>query len=156
QFAFRCANTASALPISGVNTLLLSISSTAVPDVIALDVTPTQDGIANLPGATGTAVFAVATSNVGASGAVTVSGNTGSASLGVLILLCQPKAAGACLATPAPTVSVQMGAGQTPTFAVFVIGTTPVPFDPAVNRAVIVFKDVNGITRGATSVAIRT
>ena len=27
---------------------------------------------------------------------------------------------------------------------------------PAVNRAVIAFKDVNGVTRGATSVAIRT
>jgi len=156
QFAFKCANTASALPISGVNTLLLSISSTLVPDVIALAVTPTQDGIANIPGATGIAVFAVATSNVGGSGAITVSGNTGSASLGVLIVVCQTNVIGACLATPAPAVTVQIGAGQTPAFAVFVIGTVPVPFDPAVNRAVIVFKDPNGVTRGATSVAIRT
>jgi hypothetical protein len=156
QFAFRCANTASALPISGVNTLLLSISSTPVPDVIALVVTPTQDGIANIPGATGIALFAVATSNVGSSGAITVSGNTGGTSLGVLIRVCQTNAAGACLATPAPTVTVQMGAGQTSTFAVFVNGTVPVPFDPAVNRAVVVFKEANGVTRGATSVAIRT
>jgi hypothetical protein len=156
QFSFRCANTASALPISGVNTLLLSISTTSVPDVIALAVTPTQDGIANIPGATGIALFAVATSNVGGSGAITVSGNTGSASVGVLIRVCQTNAAGACIATPSPSVTVQMGAGQTPTFALFVIGTVPVPFAPAANRAVVVFKDVNGVTRGATSVAIRT
>ena len=113
QFAFRCANTASAVPISGVNTLLLSISTTPVPDVVALAVPPTRDSIANIPGPTGIALFPVATSNVGGSGAITVSGNTGSASLGgVLIRVCQTSAAGACLRTPEPAVAVQMGVGS--------------------------------------------
>ena len=44
----------------------------------------------------------------------------------------------------------------TPTFAVFVTGAGIVPFDPAVNRVVVRFKDAQGVVRGATSVAART
>src|SRR5262249_54152840 len=68
-FNFTCSNTATNVPlIVGVNTLLLVVSAGAVPDVIALSAAPL--GIVDVPGATGTGLFAVATTNVGAAGTI--------------------------------------------------------------------------------------
>jgi hypothetical protein len=54
-------------------------------------------------------------------------------------------------------VTTQINAGQTPTFSVFVTGTgTVVHFDSANNCVFVRFKDAGGVTRGATSVAVRT
>jgi len=46
--------------------------------------------------------------------------------------------------------------GATPTFGVFVTGNANVPFDPGNNRVFVRFKDAGRVTRGATSVAVRT
>lgn len=157
QFAFACDNVSAATPIPGVNTLLLSGSATPVPDVIALALTPTSDGIVNIPGAGSIGAFAVATSNVGAAGAVTARADTGSATLPVSLSLCQTNPAnGACLAPPAPAVAFVAGAGGTATFSVFVAGGGNVNFDPAANRVFVRFVDAGGVVRGATSVAVRT
>ena len=48
-----------------------------------------------------------------------------------------------------------LGLGS-PTFAVFVQGHGVVPFDAANNRVFLRLKDAAGVTRGATSVAVRT
>jgi hypothetical protein len=94
-------------------------------------------------------VFAVATVNVGASGQITASADTANANL--------PPATGICLGSPSSSVTTQINAGQTPTFAIFVAGTgTVIPFDPANNRVFVRFKDAGGVTRVATSVAVRT
>jgi hypothetical protein len=69
--------------------LLLSASNTPVPDIVALAATITNNGIVNVPGTMGTGAFAVATVNVGASGNITASADTGSATLPVNITLCQ-------------------------------------------------------------------
>ena len=53
-------------------------------------------------------------------------------------------------------MTTQIDGGQTPTFGIFVTGTGTVPFDPASNRIFVRFKDGAGVTRGATSVAVRT
>jgi protein involved in polysaccharide export with SLBB domain len=53
-------------------------------------------------------------------------------------------------------VTVQIDPGSTPTFAVFVNASGAVPFDPAANRIFVRFKDAGGVTRGATSVAVKT
>ena len=63
---------------------------------------------------------------------------------------------GACLAPPASTVTTTINANATPTFGVFVIGTGPIPFDPAANRIFVRFTDGDGVTRGSTGVAVRT
>ena len=51
---------------------------------------------------------------------------------------------------------MQINAGQTPTFAVFVVGLGNVAVNPGVNRVFVRFKTAGGATVGATSVAIRT
>jgi hypothetical protein len=154
-FTFAGSNTAPVPVLVGVNTLLLSASDTPVPDIVALMATLNGDGIVDIPGANGTGVCAVATVNVGAGGSITVSANTGAAALPVTPFVCQTDAAGACLAPPATSLTLQIDPGATPTFGVFVAGTGGiVPFDPAVNRVFVIFRDGNGITRGATSGAL--
>jgi hypothetical protein len=157
QFSFDCANTEPAPITTGLNTLLLSASNTPVPDIVALAATTTNDGIVNIPGTNGTGAFAVATVNVGASGTITASGDTGAATLPVNISLCQTDPAnGQCISSIGPTVTTKINANATPTFAIFVQGNGNVAFDPATNRVFVRFKDGSGVTRGSTSVAVRT
>ena len=157
KLTFTCTNTAPASVVVGLTTLLLSASSAPIPDIVALAATLNHDGIVNIPGGTGTGVFAVATVNVGASGAISASADTGGTSLPVNILLCQTNpSTGLCLTAPTSSVTTQINANATPTFGVFVAGTATVPFDPAKNRIFVRFKDAGSVTRGATSVAVRT
>ncbi len=136
----------------GLNTLLLSASATPVPDIVALAATLQNDGIAHL---TSTGVFAVATVNVGSTGTITATADTGSASLPLAVSVCETNpSTGVCLAPPGSSVTTVMAAGATRTFGVFVMNTGPVPFDPANNRIFVRFKE-GGITRGATSVAVQ-
>jgi hypothetical protein len=157
ELTFDCTNTAPAPSVTGLNTLLLSASNTPVPDIVALAATPTGDGIVNLASS---GAFSVATVNVGSSDTITTSADTGDATLPVSITLCETNpATGACINPPAPTsgpVTTFIASGATPTFACFVTSTGTVPFDPANNRIFVRFKDALGVTRGSTSVAVRT
>jgi len=157
QLSFACANSSPAPIISGVNTLLLSASPTPVPDIVALALAPGHDGIVNVPGLTGTGAFAVATVNVGASASITAMADTGGVTLPVNIFLCETNpTTGQCISAIGPTVTTQINANATPTFAVFVVGAGTVAFDPANNRVFVRFKDTGNDTRGSTSVAVRT
>jgi len=158
QLRFSCANAAPAGILTGINTLLLSASNTATPDVIALAATTTRDGIANIPGAFGTGAFAVASANVGSGDTITATADTGSAVLPVHLTLCQTDSGtGGCLQPPASSVSTTIVSGATPTFAVFVRGTgTTIPLDPAGNRVYVRFRDSSNTVRGASSVAVQT
>ncbi len=143
--------------ITGVNTLLLSASATPVPDIIALAATASGDGIVRVPGAGASAAFAVATANTGSGGLITASADTGSTSLPLALFLCETQpGTGACQAPPAASVTTNIAAGATPGFAVFVVATGDVPFDPAGKRVFVRFKDSQAVTRGATSVAVTT
>jgi hypothetical protein len=157
QLSFDCANTDPAPINVGLNTLLLSASVTPVPDIVALAATVTNDGIVNIPGTNGTGAFAVATVNVGVGGSITASADTGSASLPLNIFLCETNPATAqCISAIGPSVTTQINANATPTFAILVQGSGVVPFDPATNRVFVRFKDSGNVTRGSTSVAVRT
>jgi PGAP1-like protein len=156
SLAFGCTNSDPAPIVPGLDTLLVSASSTAVPDVVALAVTSTGDGIVNISGPTGTGAFAVATVNLGNSGSITVSAET-AATLSVDLAVCETDpATGACLATPSPTVTLTINGGATSTFGVFATATGTVPFDPGTNRIFVRFRDGATVIRGATSVAVRT
>ncbi len=156
---FYCA-TAGMAPIdTGLDTLLLGSSATSTPDVVALSATPSGDGILDIQGTGGSAAFALATVNVGsaASGDLTVSAGTGSASLPLSFTLCQTSpSTGQCAATPAGSVSASFPAEATPTFSVFVQASGTVAFDPANNRIFVKISDSAGNIRGETSVAVRT
>jgi hypothetical protein len=154
-FAFTAENTlAPAAPLTGINTLLLSSSFSASPDIVAL--AAANGGIVDIPGTNGTGAFAVATVNVGANANITATADTGGASIPVNIFICQTNpGTGVCLASPASSVMTQINNGDTPTFAIFVQGNGTVLFDPAANRVFVRFSS-GGVTRGSTSVAVRT
>jgi hypothetical protein len=158
QLSLVCNNGAPAPIVSGLDTLLLSASTTATPDVIALGATPSADGILDITGTTGAAAFAVATANVGASGAITAAADTGAGTLPVTLTICQTNpSTGACLASPAssaPTTTID--ANATPTFSIFAKASGSIGFDPANSRIFVRFKDAGGAVRGSTSVAVRT
>ena len=63
---------------------------------------------------------------------------------------------GACLSPPASSMTTTINANATPTFGIFVAGTGNVAFNAATNRIFVRFKDAGAVTRGSTSVAVRT
>jgi YVTN family beta-propeller protein len=156
-FAFTCANAPGpAATMIGVDTLNLSASTTPVPDVIALAASG-DPGFVDIPGATGTGVFAVATVNLGVDATITAAANTGMANLPVTLMVCQTNpTSGACLAAPAPSATTDIQPNATPTFGIFVAGSAAVANLPGVNRVFVTFTDANGVLRGETSVAVRT
>ena len=153
---FFCSNASSARIFSGINTLELSASATAVPDIVALAASG-DPGYVDISGATGTGDFAVATVNLGADAMITAAANTGSATLPVTLTVCQTNpTSGACLAAPTPSVTTDTRSSVTPTFGVFVTGSGTVADMPGTNRVFVTFTDGNGVLRGETSVAVRT
>ena len=157
KFFYAGGNTGGPAPLTGINTLLLSSSAQPVPDIIALAATPTPDLILHLPSTTGANAFAVAAANVGTTGSITVTADTGGTALPLIVNVCQTGAGGSCLAAPAPSVTTTINANATPTFSFFVTGTgTAIPLNAATNRIFVRFKDAQQVTRGSTSVAVQT
>ncbi len=170
RFNFQGDNTSPAPLFPGVNTFLFSSSLTPVPDPVALSATcKSDDNISqtvNIPGSVGIGVFAAATVNLGTGTTMTVfpssfvpSIGAGTKFLPVLLSICQTDpGTGACLAPPTPSVTLFIGAGATPTFAVFVhqVGPTEIEFRPELNRIFVQFvENTTGLLRGLTSVAVR-
>jgi hypothetical protein len=140
----------------GLNTLLLSASSGA-PDIVALAGTLSNDGIVHLPSALGTGVFVVATFNLGASGQITASADTGGVTLPVTLTICQTNpATSVCLGTPAASAIATIATNATPTFAIFAAATNNVAPLYAANRISVRFTDTTSTVRGSTSVAVAT
>jgi len=155
-FTMACANTPAAPTTTGLNTLLLSSSSTPVPDVVALAATASNDGYVHVP-STGPGAFAVATINLGASGDIVASADTGAAVLPVSITLCQTNpSTGQCISAIGTTVPATIVTNATPTFSIFVSVTGLISPDPANKRIFVRFRDTTGMTRGSTSVAVTT
>jgi hypothetical protein len=154
QLRFDCANTAPAPVTSGLNTVLLSASTAPVPDIVALAATLSNDGVVTL---NSLGAFAVATVNIGAGGTITASAVGAGPSLPVTFTICRTDpGTGQCLQAPTPTVTTSIDPNETPTFSVFLNAIAYVPFLPAVNRVALRFRDAGGITRGSTSVAVKS
>lgn len=156
SLGFACASTNRAPVTVGVDTILLVASVSPVPDLIALAATASQDGIVDIPGPVGAGAFAVATVNAGIAGSITVRADTNGVGLPLDLTVCETGAGGACLLPPAQSVVSQIASGATPTFSVFAVSSADIPFDPAGRRLFLRFTDGGGVTRGSTSVAVRT
>ena len=156
EFSVTSTNALPASVVPGLNTVLLSASTTPVPDIIVLSATPSGDGIVRIPGTDGSAAFAAATFNLGAADDIEVSANTGDAVLPIVLNVCETDALGACLAGPASTVTTNIANGASPTFSIFVTATGAIPFLPAVNRLNVIYKDSGGDIRGSSSTAVQT
>jgi hypothetical protein len=155
-FNFECGGLDPAPVVAGVNNFTLSASTTPVPDIVAIAASA-DPGYVDIPGATGTGAFAVATINLGVDATITATANTGAANLPVTVLLCQTNpTSGACLAAPTPTLTTDIQPDAMPTFGVFVTDSAAVADMPAVNRVFVTFTDAGGVLRGETSVAVRT
>ena len=155
QMLFACDNVDPAAITQGVNTVDLSFSPTAVADVIALAAVSSNNGILDFP-TNGAGAFAVASINVGSADTLTVSVDTGSATLPLALTICATNASAQCLAPPAASVSQSFAAGSTPTFSIFATAQAPVAFAPATSRIFVRFKDSAGASHGSTSVAVET
>ena len=158
---FTCSNAGPAPITTGLNTLLVSANSGGAPDIIALALTATGDGVLWLPDPTNSATpefgaFAVATSNLGAQSAVTVSARPSIGYQGTVLLCQTDPATGVCVNPALPTmlVTADIESGATPTFSIFARSDQAIGFDPAGARLFIEFKDAAGVVRGSTSVAI--
>ncbi|MDP6377109.1 MAG: serine hydrolase [Pseudomonadales bacterium] len=158
DFAFRCTNAADATSIAGVNDLSLVSSAQLVPDVIALAATVQGDGIVHLDSADGIGAFAVATTNIGTTATIGVSVDTNGVSMPLALSLCRTdSASGHCAESSIPTpgpLSMEIGANTTATFGVFAASSAPVLMNAIAHRVFVRFRDLAGVSRGATSVAI--
>jgi DNA-binding beta-propeller fold protein YncE len=153
---FDCSGVPPAASIPGVNTIDLSFSTTPGADIIALASTATSNGIVELP-AGGTSAFAVATVNLGAAEMLTVSVDSGGATLLASAEICETDpSTGACLGPASVAYQRSFIAGEAPTFSIFVGAGGTIPFDPANSRIFVRFTDSSGAPHGSTSVAVTT
>ena len=155
RFSFECANAAPAPVIPGLNTLLLSAPRVAGPDIIAVTASSSSrgGGTVDVSLANG-GVFAVAITNVGATGRVTVEPDFSSLPLSSATV-CQIDAAANCRGALGPTVNLEVGNLGVATFAVFLSASEHIDFNPAKNRLRVLFH-VGGDPVGATSLAVQT
>ena len=155
QFEVVCTNTPSASITPGVNTLLLSASSTSVSDIVALTSAPNDQ--VTLPSSTATGAFLIASLNLGASDEITMSADTGNTSLPLNLLVCEFDASiGNCLAVPSSTTTRRINSGEITFYAVFVVGQgTSIPLNPATNRVFARFHDSDDVVRGMTSIGVQ-
>jgi len=153
-FAFSCAGVPPPPVIPGLNTLLLSAGSGPVPDILAMAATLTHDGVVTIrPSVAG--AFTVAIVNAGADAPITAATDVGDLPLAASICASDPGTS-ACLAAATASVTRDAAAGATATFTVFLTASGPVAFDPAAHRITVRFTGPDGVTRGLTSVAVRT
>ncbi|WP_421785623.1 peptidoglycan DD-metalloendopeptidase family protein [Hyphobacterium sp.] len=155
---YKCDNSDSTAYLSGVNTVLLSFGDRPTPDLVAIALTPSRDGILRLPDTDSGNAFAVAVANVGAEGELMVrpAGLREAGTLRLRICETDPDT-GACLAAAGDSITRVFAADESASFAVFARGGgSAVPFAPASNRIQLIATDENGVIRGSTSVAVRT
>jgi len=114
------------------------------------------DGVVRLSGSAALQLFAIGSSNVGATGTITVSADTGAVSLPLTLTACETDSAGNCVASPSPAVTVTYAGATNKSFKFFAQASGAIAFSPAVNRVFVRLRSSDGVQRGATSAAVCT
>jgi murein DD-endopeptidase MepM/ murein hydrolase activator NlpD len=155
---YKCDNTDAANMVSGVNSVLMSFGPMPVPDIIAVAITPSGDGILRVADENSAAAFATAVSNVGAAGTLTVRPVARGEAASMRLRICETDpGTGACLAPATETINRSFVGNETASFAVFARAQgEAVGFSPANTRIRLIAEDADGTVRGSTSVAVRT
>ena len=138
-------------PVSGVNTLTMAASATSYADVIMMSTSLNVSTAVN----TATA-FALATTNVGTATATNVSLTVEipSSITGLSYQVNETNSSDGSIKGPATGLTIPVGGN--PTFAVFLIPTQAIDYDPANNRIMLKLVDGSGKVIGAQSVAVST
>lgn len=155
---YDCENSDAAPVISGLNTVQLSFGEASQPDMIAIAITPEQNGILTLNGINRPGAFAVATANVGSAGTLSVRPRAvGLISANLTLTICETDAAtGQCLDPRTGQVERPFTPNETASFAIFASASADIAFNPAGHRVFLDVVDSEGVSRGSTSVAVRT
>ena len=161
----ECEN-ASLTPIEGVNSVLVSIGATPVPDILSIGTTPSADGVVRIPESGNRISFlSAAALNIGAGdgsaaagqATVTASVDTGGVSLPLTLEVCETLSTGGCITPRGETsTSTIYDPNVVKFYAVFVRANEGeyVPFDPASSRVFLRFTDATGAMRSVTSAAV--
>ncbi|MEE2567011.1 M64 family metallopeptidase [Hyphobacterium marinum] len=152
-----CANSDPSPRGAGVNSALISSGPTATPDIVSVAATLGTPGVTDLPSNGGRGVFAVSAVNIGAAGDVIVRADLGPVSLPIEADICETNpATGQCVTDRLNRLPVTFGANEIKTFAVRLRARGPIQFAPERYRIFLLFQDGGNVSRGGTSVAVRT
>ena len=154
---FDCTNSAPAPSHTGVNTFILSASSSVPADLVAIASTVNNDGIVHLDPGSGIGFFATAAVNIGSTGTIQVQADDGERVLPLTLEICETTASGQRIGSCASRLTRTVNADETVYYTVNVFASqgVEIPFDPAFNRLYLRFVE-NGTTVGATNVAVTT
>lgn len=152
-----CENSDPSLRGSGVNSAILSASAGNSPDIVSVSATISTPGIADLPSDGRRAAVALSAVNIGSAGTVTLRGDLGPAALPLEIEFCETDpVAGTCTGERANWLDVTFAQNEVKTFAMFIRAHGPIRFVPERFRAFAIFEESRDVSRGGTSVAVRT
>jgi probable HAF family extracellular repeat protein len=160
---FGCSNAQPATSVPGLNTFLLSASTTPIPDMLSIADTLSHDAIAVIPGATGTGLMVAAAINISAGGTVTFTPTDTpigqpARNLPLKVSICQTDPAnGQCTnpSTPGSSSTVTVATGETVFFSIFIQGLgTLIAFDPAHHRIFLIATE-GSTPVGEASVAVK-
>ncbi len=140
----------------GVNSLRITISDTAIPDLIPIAVSLSGDGVLRITEAGGASAFAAAVVNIGDAATVRVRADGGEYVWPIQLSVCETDVNGNCLAPATASLEVNFASNQTRTFSVFGFASDRegIPFMPELARAFLQLESMDGDILAATSVAV--
>jgi subtilisin family serine protease len=160
---FKCANASPAPLVFGLTTFLVTAGTAPLPDMLSIADTLTHNGIAKIPGTTGTGLIVTAAIDIGAGGIVTVAATATpvgqpTRSLAANLFICQTNSSGACINPPTPggSSTVNVSQNETVFFSVFIQGQgVPISYDPGNTRVFVVASQGSNVV-GEASAAVCT
>lgn len=154
RLRFRCTGSPAAQVFEAVNAALISFNPSAVPDIIAIAVTPSNDQVIRLANNQATGIMAAAAVNIGQNATLTVRPRVigGAAATATICRSLN----GQCASPATASVSHNFQTNMTATFGIFVTANGNIPFEPGTKLVMLEFVDSGGVVRGQSGAAVTT